>query len=313
MMRISSIIPAFNCEAYLERAVGSLLATGYEDLEIVIVDDGSRDGTWETARRLQHDHPRQVFSHRHPGQANRGVSATRNLGMDRSSGELVCFLDADDFVHSHRFASAVPILREHPEVDGVYELAEIVFAGAEAEEQWWDNGRLFGLTKAVSPERLLSVLLAGVPWHTSGILFRRSLLKRTGLFHPQLRIAEDCHLWMRMACAGRIVSGDLSRPVSVYWRRTDSAYQPSPELRIEMIRAMSLFLKWMRRNHPADPRLAEASQQVADYAVNGLIEARRARRPELARALALKSARLLPAILSRRLFWGNFIRAAMGR
>ena len=166
-MKISTIIPAYNCEPYLRRAVESLLATEYPDLEIVIVDDGSRDKTLAVAESLQREHPQVVRVLTHPGGRNRGVSATRNLGIESSTGEWLSLLDADDYVYQHRFDSARAILSEQPDVDGVYQLCELVFADEQARQGWWAGQTIFGFTQAIPPERLIFELLRGYCWATS--------------------------------------------------------------------------------------------------------------------------------------------------
>lgn len=91
-MRISVIIPAYNAESVLEQCVRSLLDQGYEELEVVVVDDGSRDGTFDRAQELAAADARvKVVS-----KQNGGVSSARNAGLALATGEVVLFVDADD-------------------------------------------------------------------------------------------------------------------------------------------------------------------------------------------------------------------------
>ena len=312
-MRISTIIPAYNCEPYLRRAVESLLATQYHDLEIVIVDDGSRDGTLGLAETLQREHPGVIRVLTHRGRRNCGVSATRNLGIQSSSGELIAFLDADDYVHPWRFQSAIELLETEPDVDGVHQLCELVFSDEESSSRWWPGQRLFGFAESVANDEILFSLLGGYCWATSAILFRRTLLSKSGMFDPRLKVCEDCHLWFRMACCGRIVSGDLSRPVSVYWRRTDSAYQPSPWGRVPMVRAMASFYRWMRCRNPLDARRPRVSRRITEYILTGVEEARGAGQSRLAWLLAGNGTVRFPPLRRQRRLYGNLVRMAIGR
>ena len=312
-MKISTIIPAYNCEPYLRRAVESLLATQYPDLEIVIVDDGSRDQTLAVAESLQREHPQVVRVWTHPGGRNRGVSATRNLGIESSTGEWLSLLDADDYVYPHRFDSARAILSEQPDVDGVYQLCELVFADEQARQGWWAGQTTFGFTQAIPPERLVFELLRGYCWATSSLVFRRSLLAKAGLFDPKLKLSEDCHLWFRMAVSGKLVAGDLQRPVSAYWRHGASAYQPSAALRLDLIRAMSSFARWLRVAQPRDPRLPEIRRSIANYILTGISEARTNRQRQLAWSIALKSAGMFPQLTSYRSWYGHLARMTLGR
>lgn len=314
MTRISCIIPAYNSEPYLARAVDSLLSTGWPDLEIIVVDDGSTDGTRKLAESLAAGRPGRVICLSHAGGRNRGVSASRNVGIERSTGALLCFLDADDFVYPHRFDAAARILEERPDVDGVYEISEIVFADAESAERWWDTSRTFGFDTPIPPQDVLFALLRGRSWPTSAILCRRALIERTGLFDARLRIAEDCHLWFRMACLGTLVGGgDLTRPVSVYWRHVDSSYQPFEAQRVHMVRAMTLFYNWMRDRDPSDSRLPRVCQCVSEYILRSIESARARENRWLAWTLAVGSASRFPRVLSQRRFYGHMWRMAAGQ
>ncbi len=313
-MKISVIVPAFNCQPYLRRAVESLMATQYENLEIVIVDDGSTDGTLAVARVLQTEHPTSVRVLSHPDGDNRGVSATRNRGIESSTGELIAFLDADDYVHPWRFESPVTILKADSRVSGVHQVSEMVFSDAESAKRWWGGGSTrFGYTDPIPPDETLFTLLRGGCWATSAVLIRRNLLDETGLFLPGLRTCEDCHLWFRMACCGRLVSGDTSRPVSVYYRRLDSAFQPSPRQRIAMVRAMASFYKWMRRRDPNDSRLSRVSSCIAEYILNGITIARVSGDRSLAWQLASHGALWFPPLLQHRRLYAHVSRLTLMR
>lgn len=312
-MKISTVIPAYNCEKYLRRAVESLLATNDADQEIVIVEDGSADATLDVARALQQEYSDIVQLATHPEGANRGVSATRNLGMKISNGELIAFLDADDFVLPHRFQSAREILAGNPDVDGVHQLAALEFANDDARKAWWDDRQTFGFETELHPEQLIQELLTGACFHTSAIVFRRSLLSRSGDFDAHRKLAEDCHLWFRMSISGKLVSGDLSQPVSVYWRHGESAYQPAPELRMDMIRAMTSFWQWLKATYPNALQRDVISQLIAEYVLQGMHVARMSGRRKFAWQLALESAWRYAPLLSYRRWYGQVARMALGR
>ncbi len=311
-MKISTIVPAYNCEPFLRRAIESLLATNYPDLQIVIVDDGSHDGTLALARTLQSESPGIIQVLTHPGGVNRGVSASRNLGINASDGELIAFLDADDFVYPWRFESAVAQLAANSSIDGVHQVSQVVFSDGESSRQWWGGEyTLFGFTTAVPASVILETLLKGCCWATSAILFRRRLLAVTGAFHESLRTCEDCHLWFRMAACGRLVSGDLSRPVSAYYRRSDSAFQPSPRQRMTMIRAMTSFYHWLRIHDPLHSQLPIVSICIAKYILNGIVMARDAGDRRLAWQLASRGAIWFPQLLRYRELYGHVSHLAL--
>lgn len=313
MATVSCIIPVYNAAPWLERAVQSLVDCRLGTvLEIVLVDDGSTDNSLEVANRIQSQISGvQVLSH--PGNSNRGVSATRNLGLGRSTGELICLLDGDDYVYPHRFEAGLQILSKQPQVDAVYDLCEMVFADEQAKALWFAGQSTFGFTEPIAPDQLLKQLLKGRCWATSAILFRRSLLTKTGLFDPELKIAEDCHLWFRMAVAGKLVSGDLSRPVSAYWRTSGSAYQPGMSRRLEMLKSMQRFLQWLSGRPEYRHRVAEAQAAVRDYALNGIIAARSGKQKQLAWSLAKRSFQMFPSVAFDWRFQRQFLSMILGR
>ena len=105
--RVSVIIIVYNGETYLAEAIDSVLAQTWPDYELLVVDDGSHDGSRELTQSYVDAHPERVRLLRHPGGVNRGMSATRNLGLTHAKGELVAFLDADDIWAPGKLAEQV--------------------------------------------------------------------------------------------------------------------------------------------------------------------------------------------------------------
>jgi glycosyltransferase involved in cell wall biosynthesis len=297
MMKISVIIPAYNAERFLERAVNSLVETAYPDLEIIIVDDGSADSTWAVAKRLKATKA-EIKVLQHPDGQNHGVSASRNLGLERASGELIGFLDADDYVFPHRFDVAVPILMSDPQVAGVHELAIMEFESDRGKERFWDEDDLFGIRVGSTGGDTIDALLCGVCWPTSGILFRRQLLSKTGPFPESYDFAEDFHLWLRMACVARIVPGCPDGPVSVYFRHGQNSYHGGLERKTEVIGAMADVYGWLKNNPHVLVDRAAFAKPVRAYIRNALIRAREENRCDIGRKFlwALSTHRFLPAV-----------------
>lgn len=108
---ISVIIPIYNMEAYLSRCLDSVLNNTYRNLEIICVDDGSRDGSAEILRAYAEKNSRVVPIFKENG----GVSSARNAGLDRMTGEYLSFIDPDDFVHPQYFELLYRALQESGE------------------------------------------------------------------------------------------------------------------------------------------------------------------------------------------------------
>ena len=94
MPKVSIIVPVYNAEAAIGRCIDSILGQEYRDLELILVDDGSRDGSPEILDRYAAEDDRVIVIHK----PNSGVSDTRNMGIDRASGTFIQFLDADDWL-----------------------------------------------------------------------------------------------------------------------------------------------------------------------------------------------------------------------
>lgn len=272
-MKVSVIVPAFNAEATLEAAVNSLLATGYPDLEILVVEDGSKDATMALAQGLASFYPGVVYVVTHAGCAHRGVSASRNLGIRQSTGELIAFLDADDLVLPNRFKASVDMLRERSDVEGVYELTRILNRSqqSEAVERQWSDGSIFGIDEALVGSDLLRKLMTGIPWHGNAFLCRRVLFEIVGLFDETRIMAEDCHLWIRAAASATILPADPLDVVSLYIRHGSNSYNYSLERRLDLLDAMADAGIWIK--HHAAEQQKHWRLGFKDYFVRSLLAA----------------------------------------
>jgi glycosyltransferase involved in cell wall biosynthesis len=179
--RVSCVVAVYNGETYLSEAIDSLLAQTYPNLEIVVVNDGSTDGTADVIRRFG-DRLRLLH------QANHGVSIARNRGVELSSGELLCFLDADDRVDPRKLTMQVAELRADPNLD---------FCDCHTSNFW--SPELSAETREQDPRYRGLTWWKIFPAHLSTWLFRRDLWDRVGGFQPRLRYAEDFD-WFSRAC-----------------------------------------------------------------------------------------------------------------
>ena len=117
--RVSAISIFFNAADYLAEAIDSVLRQDFADFELLLVDDGSTDGSTEIARDYVQRDPSRIRYLHHAGHANRGMSAARNLGLRAARGDLVAFIDADDRWRNGKLVEQLAILDRHPEIDAV--------------------------------------------------------------------------------------------------------------------------------------------------------------------------------------------------
>ena len=104
-MMLSIIIPVYNTEQYLSESVHSVLLQDNLELEIILVNDGSTDGSGELCERIAHDYPQVKVIHK----ANGGPGSARNIGIDHASGDYLAFVDSDDTIAPNTFSINLPV------------------------------------------------------------------------------------------------------------------------------------------------------------------------------------------------------------
>lgn len=133
---VSITIPFYNAERFLDETIKSVLTQSYTMWELLLVDDGSTDGSTRIARAYAAQYPDKVFYLEHPGHRNLGVNAARNLGARRSRGEFLAFLDSDDIWLLTKLEVHVTDMAEHPE-------AGFLFGSTEYWYEWDAEGNSY--------------------------------------------------------------------------------------------------------------------------------------------------------------------------
>jgi Glycosyl transferase family 2 len=184
--RVSVIIATYNRSGTVVEAIDSVRRQSFRDLEIIVVDDGSRD---DTAKRIGAiEGPIRYLRMPHSGLPAR----TRNVGLRHAHGELVAFLDDDDSWEREKLARQVALLDAHPGLGLVYTGFSIL-----GEDGSVHVPKLAPWQTAPGP--LLGRLLRGCFIHPSTVLVRRQLLERVGGFDERRPVSEDYDLWLRLA------------------------------------------------------------------------------------------------------------------
>ena len=173
---VSIIVPVYNKEKYLRDCVDSILQQTYKDFELILVDDGSKDSSWNIIKEYADKEERVVPIH----QENAGVSAARNAGLDRAQGKWICFVDADDYLPK----DGIQILVEHGEKSN----ADIVNANAtrvEDDKQF----KIFNFNNEIVKGNIYPRLVHFAPWAQ---LFKRSIIEEHHLRYVKgLAYSED--------------------------------------------------------------------------------------------------------------------------
>jgi len=179
---VSVIIPTFNRAWSISKAVDSVLEQDYPNIELIVVDDGSTDNTENIL--LSYSDSIHLIQ-----QENKGVSMARNTGISAASGELIAFLDSDDYWYPEKISAQVDFFNAHPKA----------FI-CQTDEIWVKNGvrvhpkkhhkKLNGMIFTPS----LGLCLIS----PSAVMIRKNLFDRVGVFDESLPACEDYELWLRV-------------------------------------------------------------------------------------------------------------------
>ena len=182
---VSVVIPAHNAAPFIGEALDSVFAQGIYGLEVVVVDDGSTDGTADAAAR--HGGRVQVIR-----QQAAGSGRARNRGLAATSAPLVAFLDADDLWVPSKTRLQLEVLDRRPELGMVFS-DMVAFRGNRTERTTYFQQRGFDGRCALSSIFLYDMI------STPTVLVRRACLEAAGPFDESLRIGQDTDLWFRIA------------------------------------------------------------------------------------------------------------------
>ena len=200
---VSVVVSFLNAERFLNQAISSVQDQEYQHWELLLVDDGSTDGSTEIARSWAAREPHRIFYLEHAAHANLGLSASRNLGIHAARGEYVAFLDADDVWLSERLRRGVEIMQVNPSIGMVYGKTRYW-------RSWQPDARSrdriqphwFRAERVVPPPELLVRYLeyrAALPSPTS-LLVRRSACLAVNGFEDSFRLMHEDQVFLAKIC-----------------------------------------------------------------------------------------------------------------
>ncbi|NEQ44096.1 MAG: glycosyltransferase [Leptolyngbya sp. SIOISBB] len=184
---VSVIIPAYNCEKTIQDTLESVRKQSYSNLEVIVIDDGSRDSTVRSVASIAEQDTRiKVFSY-----ANAGPAVARNRGIEKSEGDFIAFLDADDLWTPDKISDQVTALQNHPQAGLAYSWID-----------WIDEADQFlrhGSHIDAEGDVLSQLLLRNFIDNGSNALVRSDVLDQIGQFDSTLPPSEDWDMWLRIA------------------------------------------------------------------------------------------------------------------
>jgi glycosyltransferase involved in cell wall biosynthesis len=197
MPKVSVIIPTYNRRKYVAKAVVSVLGQSFKDLEVIVVDDGSTDDT----RQILEPYRSKIY---YIYQANAGVSAARNKGIQSATGEWLAFLDSDDEWTRDYLSKQIQRVEAPPAV--CMQTTDCRFIGLDGQTSSYFemNGTLadFNGQDYLVSQDPFSFVVKHAPWQLGSTLIRRDAINKAGLFNTSLRISEDLDLMARVALQG---------------------------------------------------------------------------------------------------------------
>lgn len=248
---VSIIIPAYNAQSFLSETVNSVLAQTHADWELIIVNDGSTDGTLRIAHGFEDDRIKVV------DQTNAGVSAARNAGLAASKGTFISFLDADDAMIPSNIAMKLACLKENS-VDWVFSdiaLCDEFLNPTGKVLEGNDNDTLTTILTNVDP---------AVPGACSNVMVHRRCFENGVFFDEHLSNAADQDFSMQLAAGFshrrlvgayslyRVLPGSMSKNITLYQKDH-----------------LRLFNKARQRGHLNDPRFRRMCMANVYWAIGG--------------------------------------------
>jgi glycosyltransferase involved in cell wall biosynthesis/peptidoglycan/xylan/chitin deacetylase (PgdA/CDA1 family) len=251
---VSVVVIFLDEERFLAEAIESVLAQTYPAWELILVDDGSTDGSAEIAKGYA-ERDSRIRCVTHPGGENRGMSASRNRGVADSGGELVAFLDGDDVWLPEKLVEQVELLERHPEVAMVYGRTQWWFSwdsASEVRQEEYLYDPAVPLDSIVEPPSLVAPLIRndGNPPYTCSMLIRRSAYERLGGFEESFRgLFEDQAFFAKVFLEERVF---VSRRCWDRYRQHDQSACAvglrTGELHpLDLSPARQVFLEWLDR------------------------------------------------------------------
>lgn len=237
--KVSVVIPLYNHAKYIEAAIGSVLAQTVRPAEIIVIDDGSTDGSAEVVHRLCKEHPEIIFW----SWSNQGAHHTLNAGILRATGDFVAFLNSDDCFEPNRLATCLALVRSDASVDVVATGASFVDdQGKAVLNPWYDDALAFYRQEK---DVAFALFRANFLVTTSNLFVRRSVFETVGTFAP-LRYAHDLEFILRLILGKKHIYF-LDQPLVTYRlheKNTISENKAREDIERAAVFAFFLYRQW---------------------------------------------------------------------
>jgi glycosyltransferase involved in cell wall biosynthesis len=222
---VSVIIPTYNRLDFLLEAIESVQSQDYDHLELIVVDDGSTDGTKDKLKDMEITY---IFIE-HSGRPG----YVRNMGVKQSRGEYIAFLDSDDLWERGKIKRQIDYFAKHPQIHLCH-----------TREVWLRGSKIISQSKQKHKRSgyIFSDALKKCIIGPSSVIMERRVFNKLGMFHPDIEIAEDYELWLRYC--SRYPVGYIDEPLTVKrGGHSDQLSWKYQQIEIFRIKALIHFIK----------------------------------------------------------------------
>lgn len=241
MAKVSIVIPTYNCLDYLPKAIGSVLQQTHQDIELIIIDDNSNDGTSIYLASIQ--------DHRIVKLSTLGVGApqARNLGIEKATGEFIAFLDADDFWFPEKIERQLEFHQRYPDMamsftnyEHLTEDYEVIVDCFSYWSQFQNRDEQF-----INIDNPLEFIIENNVIGTSTVMLKADVFSQTDSFNADIKYGEDWELWLRMSENHQI--GVLNSVEVGYLMRATSVTQ-TEDLKLRNLASIETILQRYQNN-----------------------------------------------------------------
>lgn len=225
--KVSVIIPLYNGEKFISETTESVLAQTYKNMEIIIINDGSTDGSHEKIKPYL-NRIKYIY------QENKGISVARNKAILNSTGEYIAFLDHDDLWKPEKITLQVQYLDQHQDVGFVHTNLSIMRDTKITKE-------IFQTEKRNREGDCFNELLLGNFINMLTVMVRRKCLEQVGIFDPDIKVIQDYDLWLRIAKHFRL--GYINKPLAIYRIHDSNISKNKIRLTLEEIKLIKTMLR----------------------------------------------------------------------
>lgn len=192
--KISVIMPAFNREKFIGKAIASVLSQSFKNIELIIIDDGSADSTVSIAREYCKDSRVKVLVN----EKNLGIAETRNRGLREAQGEYIAMLDSDDvWLDNTKLEKQLAFLETNP---------AYAIVGSAIKKIDQEDKDIQVIEYPCTDSAIRKTILRYNSFAQSALLIRKSAMMQAGMYSTRFKICDDYDLWLRIGCRSKFTN-----------------------------------------------------------------------------------------------------------